>query len=124
MLCNDGNYFLTHDQIIGLTYNILSSREEMNVDCIIYFTINQASAIENSNLDWHLWVPAYNCDPEDNTMGVFVNELGRRLNLFIIDRFGIAVSEHNEIGDKEAGTDIIKKLDYIPKEIIYKKNNS
>lgn len=125
MICNDGNYFLSHDGILQMIYNILSVRSEMDINCVIYFTVNQAAFIPNSDLDWHLWVPAYDCDEEENDMAEFVNDLGRDFNNFILQRFKIKNSEHIEIPDTKSGINKIKEMQYIPKDVIYdkKRNN-
>jgi hypothetical protein len=122
MLCNDGNYFLSHKDILSIACNLLATRKEWNIDCLIYFTVNQGSMFELRDLDRHVWVPFYGFeDEEGNTTQQFVNQLGRDFWKFMNEKFGYEISEHQEIEEFEKGMETTSKLKYIPKDIIFRK---
>ncbi len=120
MVCNDGNFFLDNAQLFGLVTNIMGRREEIKIEGLVYFTVNQASIIPNSDLDWGLWIPAYG-DTAKDELSNFVNELGRKFHEFYCKEFNIPVTEHKEYSDSVEGMEAINAMRYIPKDVIYKK---
>lgn len=122
LLCNDGNYFVQNDMFLGLIANLMGRKYmESDIDGYVYFTLNQVSTIPNSELDWHLWVPSYR-DESDEDLGSFVNELGFKfLNDFYTMKTGINLSEKLITDDIEKGVNAIKSMKHIPKDIIYKR---
>jgi hypothetical protein len=122
MLCNDGNYFLSHNQILSVACDLLATRKEWDIDCLIYFTVNQGSMFEFGDLDRHVWVPFYGFETEEeNTISEFVNRLGRDFFKFTNDKLGIEITEHQEIADLNDGLDALAKLEYIPKDVVFRK---
>ncbi len=122
LLCNDGNYFLSADQIILLVHSMLYERKDiMHIDCTIYFTVNQVTMFHPGDLDRHVWVPGY--DDIDNSPGLqdFVNDLGRKWWKFLEVETGMPSDEYDEIEDVEKGREMLKSLGYVPKEVIYKR---
>ena len=119
LVCNDGNYLFPNDLLLSLICDIIATRKEIDIDCTIYFTVNQASFIPNSDLDWGLWAPAYGENASEH-LHQFVNELGRKFNKFYNDTFGIEIAEHRECPDFEGGTNAISEMNFIPKDVIYK----
>lgn len=125
LLCNDGNYFLNTDQIILLVHSMLYERQDiMNIDCTIYFTVNQISMFHPGDLDRHVWVPGYNDADNTPELPDFVNQLGRNWWKFLDKVTGVESEEHEEIEDLEEGIEMLKNLNYVPKEVIYKKKSS
>lgn len=122
LLCNDGNYFVQNDIFIGLIANLMSRKYlESDIDGFVYFTLNQVSTIPNSQLDWHLWIPSYR-DENDEDFGNFVNELGYKFqNDFYTLKTGIKPSDKIIIDDFEKGINTAKSMKHIPKDIIFKK---
>lgn len=122
LLCNDGNYFVQNDVFIGLIANLMARKYmDSDIDGFVYFTLNQVAKMPNSKLDWHLWVPSYR-NEKDNQLGNFVNELGYKFqNDYYTMKTGIKPSDKFISDDFEAGIDAVKSMKHIPKEIIYKK---
>lgn len=122
LLCNDGNYFVQNDVFLGLVASLMSRKYmESDIDGFVYFTLNQVSTIPNNELDWHLWVPSYR-DENNEDFGNFVNELGYKFqNEFYTLKTGIKPTDKLITDDFEKGINSIKSMRHIPKEIIYKK---
>lgn len=120
MICNDGNYLFPHNFLFSLICNILSTRKELDIDCTIYFTVNQTTYIPNSELDWSLWIPAYGENAKED-LDIHVNKLGQQFNVFYNKYFEIDNTEYREYPDNEEGIKAIKEMQFIPKDIIYKK---
>ena len=122
LLCNDGNYFVQNDIFLGLIANLMSRKyRESDIDGFVYFTVNQTSTIPNSDLDWLLWAPSYK-DENDEDLSHFVNNLGYKFhNEFFTLKTGIDFLDKLITDDVEVGSNAIKSMKYIPKEIIYKK---
>lgn len=121
LLANDGNYFLENKDFIGLIANLMQRKYlKSDIDGFVFFTINQVSERQDSDLDWNLWAPFYR---EENNieLGNFVNELGHNLYTNFLTRVtGIDLTEHIKTDNLEKGIDLIKDLKHIPKENIYK----
>jgi hypothetical protein len=120
MICNDGNYFFDNATLISLLFNIVATRKEIDIDCVIYFTVNQSSRISNSELDWAVWVPAYNDEAREG-LGTFINALGGKFNNFCNKELGIEITDHRVFPNLSEGAEAIKEMRYIPKNEIYKK---
>jgi hypothetical protein len=119
MICNDGNYFFDNARLSSLLFNIVGTRNEIDLDCVIYFTVNQSSRLSNSELDWAVWIPAYG---ERARIGleVFINDLSRKFNTFYNNEFGIEQTASKEFPNLDEGALAIKEMQYISKEVIYK----
>jgi hypothetical protein len=120
MICNDGNYLFPHHLLFSLFCSIIEDRKEIDIECSIYFTVNQTSRIPDSDLDWRLWMPAYSPLAAEN-MHLFVNDLGRAFNDFYNTKFDMQFVEKKEYEDFNLGMSEIEKMKFVPKEIIYKK---
>jgi hypothetical protein len=122
LLCNDGNYFIKNDTFIKLIADLMLRKYmDSDIDGFVYFTVNQTAKMPDSDLDWNLWVPSYRQE-NDEEFGEFVNELGQKFyNDFFTLKTGIALSDKYITDDIKKGIDRIKLMQYLPKEIIYKK---
>ena len=123
MVCNDGNFFLNNQKLHALLCNILGRRKEIEIEGLVYFTVNQASVIPGSDLDWGIWVPAYG-DTANDTLHLFVNDLGRKFHDFYCKELNITVTEHREYPGFEEGMKAVEETKYIPKDVIYPKPKS
>jgi len=121
MVCNDGNYLFNHNIIFPLICDIIASRNDIDINSTIYFTVNQSSLLPNSNLDWSVWMTAYSDDSRES-LYLDVNELGRKFNAFYNDTFNIQNKEYKEYPHTIEGIKAISELKFIPKEIIYGSN--
>ncbi|GAB3166722.1 hypothetical protein [Telluribacter humicola] len=119
MICNDGNYLFPNALLFSLVCDIISTRKEIDIDCTVYFTVNQVSFIPNSDLDWGLWLPAYGENANEH-LHQFINDLGLKFNNFYNDTFGIENTEYRDFPDTEVGINAISEMNYIPKDVIYK----
>jgi hypothetical protein len=120
LLCNDGNYFIQNNTFLSLICNVMIRKYlKSEIDGFVYFTYNQTSTMPNSELDWQLWAPVYR-DSEDEVLPAFVNDLGAKFNDFYTKTTGIPATIHKKIDNIEGATDMIAKMKYIPKEVIYK----
>ena len=121
LLCNDGNYFIKNNMYLSLICDILLRKyHESEIDGFVYFTYNQTSRIPESELDWQLWFPGYR-DSEDKILSTFVNQMGSKFNDYFAESTGIPTTTHKKIDSLVQAKDIIDKMKYIPKEIIYNK---
>jgi hypothetical protein len=120
MVCNDGNYFFENAVLFALLCDIVATRKEIDLDCVVYFTVNQASHISNSELDWAIWAPAYG-ERAGEDLQTFINDLGAKFNIFYNTHFGIEVTAHREIPELAEGAKALHDMRYIPKDVIYKK---
>jgi hypothetical protein len=121
LLCNDGNYFLQNVAFIKLICDLMRSKYmNLEIDGFVFFTVNQVATIPESELDYHLWFPAYR-DENDSVLSDFVNELGGKFyEDFYTKKIGIGLMDKIK-GDLDE--EIVEKLKYmkhIPKNIIYK----
>ncbi len=121
MICNDGNFFLDHKNLFGLLCSILDRRKEIEIEGLVYFTVNQSSVIPDNDLDWSIWAPAYG-DTATDDLHLFVNELGRKFHEFYCKEFNLPITEHREYPGFEEGVAAIQEMRYIPKEVIYPKS--
>lgn len=119
MLCNDGNYLFPHQLLFTLAFSIIKDRKEIDIDCAVYFTVNQTSRLPNSELEWRIWVPAYDETAHEN-LHPFVNELGKDFNNYYNQKFQIPVIDNKELSSFESGIEVIEKMTYVPKSHIYK----
>jgi len=115
IVCNDGNYFLSHDVLFSTLENLLSDRKEIHIDCLIYFTLNQLSKIEGSELEWIVWLPSYARESKEG-LQQFVNELGAKYFTFCTTALGITDGEHRQYPDQEEGNKVLKQTSFIPKQ--------
>ncbi len=122
LLANDGNYFVQNSDFLGLICSLMQRKYlDSSIDGFVYFTLNQISFIPKSQLDWHIWAPAYRLD-NDKTLGEFVNNMGSKfLNEFYTCKTGIPPTNKITTSNLEEGTEFIKQMMYIPKEIAYTK---
>jgi hypothetical protein len=118
MICNDGNYFFDNATLFSLLCDIIGTRKEIEIDCLIYFTVNQSSQIPNSELDWAIWAPAYGENAREN-LELFINDLGRTFNDFYKKELKIEVSDHREYPNVKEGAESIKQMQYLPKMVIF-----
>ncbi len=119
MLCNDGNYLFPHHLLFTLAFSIVTDRKEINIDCVVYFTVNQTSKFPDSELDWRLWVPAYD-ERSAEKLSPFINTLGKEFNNYYNQQFQFPIIERKELSDFESGMKEIEKMTYVPKNIIFK----
>ena len=105
---------------LDLLWEILSSRKELSINALIYCTINQSSYIPESEIDWQIWVPTYS---EDARPGLenFVDNLYRKLAVYYYKNIGLENPEIIEYPDRKEGMQIVKKMRFIPKDVIFKK---
>jgi hypothetical protein len=122
LLVNDGNYFLSNSQFIGLTASIISRKYSKEpFDAFIYITLNQVAYLPDSELDRQVWVPCY-MNEDTRILGDFINEIGSRFfKEFLPSVTGIKPTEHIKIEDFEESMEVLKKLKYLPKDIAYPK---
>lgn len=127
-LVNDGNYFFTNEQFLGIISNILGRKyRNPSFDVIIYLTINQTSRIPTSYLDYTVWMPIYTrIDEEGETVNdeklfYFVNDIGRKFADFFELKSGEKLKDRREFSDTAKGIEEIKKHKFVPKNIIYGK---
>ena len=127
-LVNDGNYFFSNEQFLGIISNILGRKyRNPSFDVIIYLTINQTSHIPTSLLDYTVWVPIYTRidkngeTVKDENLFNFVNDIGRKFADFYEFKNGEKLKDKQEFSDTEKGIEEIKKHKYVPKNIIYGK---
>lgn len=120
LICNDGNYLFPHHLLFTLFCSIIEDRKEIDIDCSVYFTVNQTSSIPNSDLEWRLWMPAYGTSANKD-LHHFINDLGREFSNFYNSKFNLPIVEKKEYEDFILGMEEIEKMNFIPKQIIYKK---
>lgn len=120
LLCNDGNYFLTTLQFIGLICNVMENKYmDSEIDGFVYFTINQVSRSNEDEIDHRIWYPVYR--NEEDTLANFVNDLGLVFNDEYYPKVTGIADVHKFVSDNiEEGNKQIGKLFYLPKDIAYK----
>lgn len=121
LIANDGNYLYSNAEFLKIIIDLMIRKySNCSLNGFVYFTVNQASYSPESELDQHVWVPSYG-KGNNKTLSRFVNDLGEK---FLTDHYNILPFEkpveHRKINGPE-GMEIIKKLKFIPKDIIYKK---
>ena len=127
-LINDGNYFFTNEQFLGVISNILKRKyPHPSFDVIVYLTLNQTSRNLINQLDYTVWVPIYTRidengeTVEDIELFDFVNDHGRKFSDFYEIKTGEKLMDRKEYSDTENGIEEIKNLKYVTKQIIYRK---
>lgn len=120
MVCNDGNYFLSHGQIYHLICTLMLDQTNLDIDAFIYFTLNQSSQYDGDERDIHVWLQAYQDMEKDPQLVTFIDQLSKRYYQYCVDTLDIENSELTKIEDPHEGLNMIKKLTYIPKNEIYK----
>lgn len=128
-LINDGNYFFSNQGILAVICNLIGRKfKESSFDVIVYFTINQVTFKEGSELDHNIWIPIYTKIDERGETIVskelhnFINSFGKKfLSEFLTIKTGHKPKEQKQIYNLEEAIEEIKKHNFIPKDIIYKK---
>lgn len=125
-LVNDGNYFFENADFLAIISSILTRKfPNPSFDVIIYLTVNQASKIPESNLDYTVWIPIYtrinkNGDTvEDIELFNLVDDLGRKFIDFFEFKSGIVIKDRKELNSEEEIYEI-KEHKYIPKNQIFR----
>lgn len=121
LFANDGNYLYSHAEFLKIIIDLMIRKysKDCSLNGFVYFTVNQASKIPGSDLDQHMWVPAYGSG-NNKKLSEFVNDFGRKFLTDHYDNFpNDKVIEHREVGNEE-GIEILKSMKHIPKDIIYK----
>ncbi|AYB33043.1 hypothetical protein [Chryseolinea soli] len=119
LLCNDGNYGLTHRELLGVIGNLMASKYSSMVDGFVYFTYNQTVRIPGSDIDHQLWTAAYSENTPDKIVN-FVDDLGSKYFKFMEVHTGVPIAE-SRVMDVKDGVSLIKDMVYVPKEKVFKK---
>ncbi|KGO86693.1 hypothetical protein [Flavobacterium suncheonense] len=128
-LINDGNYFFNTQGFITIISNVLARKfSNPSFDVCIYITINQVTQKPGSDFDYTYWVPIYTRidkngeTVQDENLFNFVNSLGENLfGDFFTFKTGQVCVNRSEIENLENGWEEMKKHQFVPKEIVYKK---
>lgn len=117
LLCNDGNYGLSHQAYISIIADLMTNKYPTIVDGFVYFTYNQTATIPGSELDWQLWQPSYSNDAPDSLVN-FVDDFGAKYYKFMEIHTKVPIVESRTIKADE-GLGIVKQMEHIPKEYVF-----
>jgi hypothetical protein len=128
-LINDGNYFFSPQSILAVICKLIDRKfRNSYFDVIIYLTVNQVTSKEDSELDYNIWIPIYTKIDQlgdtiaSNELVSFVNTFGEKfLTDFLTLKSGHNPTEFRQIECFKESIEEIKKHEFIPKEIIFKK---
>jgi len=113
LIANDGNYFLEHQQFIGLICNLMERRfNDSSIDGFVYFTANMPVSIPGHKLEKNIWVPGYR---EDNNiiLGDFVNDIGEKWGYFYQNKIGQDKIAPTQIEDFDESIDLLNSMKLI-----------
>jgi hypothetical protein len=119
LLCNDGNYGLTHAEYMAMICDLMVHKYANEVDGFVYFTYNQTAIIPGSDIDKQLWTASYSDSAPDKVVD-FVDDLGAKYYKFMEDLTGVPIVE-SQVTDIGEGISTIKKMVYVPKEKVFRK---
>jgi hypothetical protein len=119
LLCNDGNFGLTHMEYISIISNLLQRKyRDGCIDGFVYFTYNQIAELPGFAYDFTVWVPLYDEDaPLD--LANFVDRLGASYYKFMADLTGEPLLYHRK-DSLENLISPIEKMRYIPKNLSFR----
>jgi len=128
-LINDGNYFFRNEEFVGVIANLINRKFIVSsFDVVIYLTVNQVTQKEDSELDYNIWIPIYTKVDEfgetivSDELFHFVNDIGEKfLNDFLTLKTGHESKDFKKIETIDDALEELKKHNFIPKDIIYKK---
>jgi hypothetical protein len=116
-LCNDGNYFLPPHQFMDTIMDIITNKYlDSNIDCFIFFTINQLAYLPSEG-GAQMWYPFFKNDEiKDGDFGMFAEEL--RLSFFNSYMPKLVGGPRELVkSDEDFDIEYIRKLKYVPKKI-------
>lgn len=117
-LINDGNYFLSHRQILGITCNLMMNKyANSEIDGFVYLTVNQTSRTPYSLIEQNVWIPSYR-EEDFGRLGEFVNKIGSEFKDFYTNITGVPASEKMQISDTTRALELINTLNYLAKDTI------
>lgn len=106
LFVNDGFTTLGPDLVLALACNLLTNSYS-SIDCFVYLTVNRYVEIKGSNVPRLIWAPTYS-DRADDSLHLFINNLGRKWLKFIETKIGsFTISEEIEDHDIIQGSKAI-----------------